>query len=143
LPGGLGPLNEPEGEPEVERYRLAVSRLRQADPDGQNWLSALAAWEVLRRMPTDADGAVVVEDHELIAVWEIKGETWARWRAMLVRSGFLLDAASGYYVNPLQKSTEAADNTSTDPSATAFDDLPPTDPTPTDPSPTDSPPTDE
>ena len=101
LPGDLGPLAEPEDQPDTERYRMAVARLREADPDGEQWVSALAAWEVLRRMPTDADGAVVVSDRQLIDAWELNEDIWGGWRTMLVRAGLLQEAPSGYYVNPL------------------------------------------
>jgi len=101
LPGDLGPLAEPEDQPDTERYRMAVARLRDADPDGEQWVSALAAWETLRRLPTDADGAVVISDRRLVDAWELNDDIWAAWRTMLTRAGLLQDAPSGYYVNPL------------------------------------------
>jgi hypothetical protein len=101
LPGDLGPLSEPEEQPDTDRYRMAVARLREADPDGEQWVSALAAWEVLRRLPTDADGAVVIADKRLIEAWELNDDIWGAWRTMLMRAGLLQEAPSGYYVNPL------------------------------------------
>jgi hypothetical protein len=109
LPGDLGPLAEPEDQPDTERYRLAVARLRAADPDGEQWVSALAAWETLRRLPLDDDGSLVISDARLVEVWELNDDIWGAWRSMLIRAGLLQEAERGYYVNPLQGSPSAAD----------------------------------
>ena len=109
LPGDLGPLAEPEDQPDTERYRLAVARLRAADPDGEQWVSALAAWETLRRLPHDAEGAVLVSDQALVEVWAVNDDIWGAWRSMLMRAGLLQEAPGGYYVNPLQAGPQRAD----------------------------------
>jgi len=116
LPGDLGPLAEPEDQPDTERYRLAVARLRAADPDGEQWVSALAAWETLRRLPHDADGAVPISDRTLIEVWELNEDIWGAWRSMLTRAGLLQEAPGGYYVNPLQTGPQTAEENNEDPS---------------------------
>ena len=112
LPGDLGPLAEPEDQPDTERYRLAVARLRAADPDGEQWVSALAAWETLRRLPAGPEGAVIVTDQRLVEAWELNDDIWGAWRSMLMRAGLIQEAPDGYYINPLQAGPVAAEENS-------------------------------